>query len=292
MKARPVRSLLVSAGVIAAAAGASWATVALTSTTSTNTIYACQRTDGADDSAFVRIVSDPSKCKTNERVISWNVQGPKGDPGPAGVPGPAGLPGASGPQGVPGNPGAPGPAGPPGPPGLQGLMGLPGANGVDGAPGPKGDPGAQGLPGVQGPKGDPGAAGASVGGILFSSGQFFSPADNSWESFPITLSSAGTYLVHAKGLLIRDALGADSASCSLATFANGQDLLPPADPSTIWIGELKMEFLNLPHGRTVSLAARFDVPSDLPVGALVAMRCFVGNETLTNATIDAVFTNP
>ncbi|HEX4931441.1 MAG TPA: hypothetical protein VFV62_12085, partial [Gaiellaceae bacterium] len=37
-----------------------------------------------------------SSCKKNEIAISWNEQGPKGDPGPAGPAGPAG---ATGPKG-------------------------------------------------------------------------------------------------------------------------------------------------------------------------------------------------
>ena len=114
----------------------------------------------------VRIVGPTEACKANEVLISWNVQGPKGDTGatgPQGPQGPQGAPGTQGPQGVQGNPG---PQGPQGNPGSQGPQGDPGAQGPQGDPGtqgPQGDPGAQGPqgdPGPQGPQGDPGAPGA------------------------------------------------------------------------------------------------------------------------------------
>jgi cysteine-rich repeat protein len=124
-----VRKLMVLAAVLVAGAGISWATAAITQAGSTDVIYACQRQDGSDG-GFVRIVSSAAQCKSNERVISWNVQGPKGDPGPAGAVGAAGPPG---PQGDKGDRGDPGP------------QGVPGEPGAPGAPGPKGDPGAPGA---------------------------------------------------------------------------------------------------------------------------------------------------
>ena len=44
----------------------------------------------------LRVVSDPSECKSRETPISWNQQGPQGFPG---VDGMDGEPGESGPEG-------------------------------------------------------------------------------------------------------------------------------------------------------------------------------------------------
>jgi len=56
-------------------------------------------------------------CPSGMTAITWNQQGPKGDPGPEGPPGP------SGPQGLPGA------TGPSGATGATGPQGSPGANG-------------------------------------------------------------------------------------------------------------------------------------------------------------------
>src|SRR5206468_395683 len=85
MASRATKSLLIAGAVIAGAAGVSWAAVALTAPPATNVIFACQKDDNgnADNGgAFLRVVSDPGQCKKNERVISWNVQGPAGAAGP------------------------------------------------------------------------------------------------------------------------------------------------------------------------------------------------------------------
>ncbi len=65
-----------------------------------------------------------SDCKSGEKFLTWNVQGPKGDRGPQGPAGPKGDTGPAGPAG-PAGPGGPqgdtgpaGPAGPAGPPAL------------------------------------------------------------------------------------------------------------------------------------------------------------------------------
>ena len=75
-------------------------------------------------------------CKRNDRLVSWNIEGPQG------------------PQGVQGSQGEPGVAGLAGP---QGPIGLPGA---DGATGPQGTAGNDGAPGAQGPAGPPGSVGS------------------------------------------------------------------------------------------------------------------------------------
>jgi hypothetical protein len=42
-------------------------------------------------SALIRSIDPGDECRKNERAISWNVQGPQGDPGPAGPPGLSGV---------------------------------------------------------------------------------------------------------------------------------------------------------------------------------------------------------
>ena len=81
-----------------------------------DTITACHKSSGKG----LRIVSDASKCRRGERVLSWNVEGPPGPAGPAGPTGPAGPPGPEG------DPGPAGPAGPQGPP-LESLDALEGS---------------------------------------------------------------------------------------------------------------------------------------------------------------------
>ena len=115
-------------------------------------MYACvNRYSGA-----MRLVRSADQCASTERLVSWNVTGPQGEPGPAGPPGP---------PGIAGDVGEPGPPGPPGPRGEQGDAGEPGSPGADGAPGspgpvgPKGDQGDPGLSGADGEDGDPGPRG-------------------------------------------------------------------------------------------------------------------------------------
>jgi len=110
-------------------------------------IMACVKHDGK-----LRIVADASKCRRNERLVTWSSgsNGGAGPPGPAGATGPAGPAGATGPAGPAG---ATGPAGPTGPQGAAGSTGPAGPVGPAGASGP---PGPAGATGPQGPKGDPG----------------------------------------------------------------------------------------------------------------------------------------
>ena len=119
MPRTPFRALLLT--LLAAAPAGSAVAVARTPHDATGTIQACVRKDGR-----LRLVAENAVCRRRERLVSWNVSGPQGEPGPAGPIGPGGA------------------DGPPGP------------NGADGAPGPSGPPGPQGERGPQGPKGDPG----------------------------------------------------------------------------------------------------------------------------------------
>jgi hypothetical protein len=71
-----------------------------------------------------------SPCQRNDRAISWNMAGQKGDKGDTGVgvPGPQGLTGARGPQGLTGPQGPVGPAGPQEPVKQDFFIGLGGAS--------------------------------------------------------------------------------------------------------------------------------------------------------------------
>jgi len=52
--------------------------IALGSSASAEEIHACVK----KQSGRVRIVSDPGSCKSNEKPLSWNAEGPEGKPGP------------------------------------------------------------------------------------------------------------------------------------------------------------------------------------------------------------------
>jgi Lamin Tail Domain len=73
------------------AAAAAWAALALAGANAEadSVIQACRHPNGG----WVRIVSSEGACRPREQALSWNVQGPKGDPGPEGPPGPEGDPG-------------------------------------------------------------------------------------------------------------------------------------------------------------------------------------------------------
>ena len=73
------------------AAAAAWAALALAGANAEadSVIQACRHPNGG----WVRIVSSEGACRPREQALSWNVQGPKGDPGPEGPPGPKGDPG-------------------------------------------------------------------------------------------------------------------------------------------------------------------------------------------------------
>jgi hypothetical protein len=119
-----ISKYLVSAGFAAMLVLGTWTyTQAVT-----NGISVCVLKNGT-----VHVIGPDFKrddCKTNETLLTWNAQGPKGDQGIQGPVGPKGDTGSSG------------------------------TNGVNGAPGAKGDTGNSGAPGVKGDKGDTGSQGA------------------------------------------------------------------------------------------------------------------------------------
>ena len=133
-------------------------------------IYGCYD----KSSGRLRIVDAERRCGGDERSVTWNDRGRRGDigakgvdgrPGPAGPKGdvgPAGPTGAKGDDGVPGPAGAAGPAGSDGQSGPQGLIGPDGPPGRDGSAGPRGASGPEGPPGPQGERGPAGISGFEV----------------------------------------------------------------------------------------------------------------------------------
>jgi hypothetical protein len=114
-------------------------------TASAQTVRACV----SSPNGRVRLTS--GGCRPNERLIEWNVQGPRGPEGPQGPMGPQGPTGPKGEQGL---------RGADGPQGLAGAQGAQGLRGADGSQGLAGAQGAQGLRGADGPQGLAGAQGA------------------------------------------------------------------------------------------------------------------------------------
>jgi hypothetical protein len=108
-------------------------------------ITACVKSEGK-----LRVVSDASKCRYKEQVLTWSTQG--GTTGPAGPQGPTGPAGPAGPAGPQGEQGPAGPQGEKGDKGDQGAQGAAGAQGPAGAAGPQGPAGAslETLDGLEG----------------------------------------------------------------------------------------------------------------------------------------------
>jgi hypothetical protein len=94
---RAVAAVMAAAGTAAALTGAA---LALGSDAGTEdaVIHACRHANGG----WLRIPAREGACRARERAVSWNVQGPRGEPGPAGPAGPEGPEGPAGPQGDPG----------------------------------------------------------------------------------------------------------------------------------------------------------------------------------------------
>lgn len=85
-----ITRMRVAAAAAGCGAAAGWAAIALAGQgAETDVIHACRHPNGG----WVRVVSAEGACRPREQALSWNVQGPKGDPGPEGPPGPLGDPG-------------------------------------------------------------------------------------------------------------------------------------------------------------------------------------------------------
>lgn len=232
-------------------------------------IYACVNpNDGT-----IRIVSGPTSCKRTERLLSWNIMGPKGDKGDPGPAGPAGKDGAAGPQGeqglqgLQGEQGIPGPVGPrgevgpagsqgpqgevglAGPQGPQGEVGPAGPQGPQGEVGPAGSQGPQGDPGPQGPQGEPGQGIASLNdlqGVACNTGSIVGVLDISYDSsgivtmrcvpilFPLNVTIAGSEY----GKVISAPAGIDCGSECSEEYIQGTliTLTTTGDPYTEFLG--------------------------------------------------------
>ncbi|MEV4423295.1 hypothetical protein AB0L40_25460 [Patulibacter sp. NPDC049589] len=90
----------------------------------------------------MNLTTRKARCPRGQYKVSWNIDGPKGEPGSDG---PSGTDGATGPQGATG---------------ATGAKGDQGATGAVGPAGAKGDTGAKGDPGETGETGATGATGA------------------------------------------------------------------------------------------------------------------------------------
>jgi hypothetical protein len=101
--------------LVAAAIGS----IALATTSATNTLVACAKKSGGD----LRLVGKASACRGNERAVTWNARGAQGPRGPRGRVGARGATGATGAIGTAGATGPAGPAGAQGPGGAQGPAG-------------------------------------------------------------------------------------------------------------------------------------------------------------------------
>jgi hypothetical protein len=62
-------------------------------------VYACVTAK----TGTVRVVKRGTRCRRREQALSWNQQGPKGDPSPGGAKGETGAPGAQGAPGADGS---------------------------------------------------------------------------------------------------------------------------------------------------------------------------------------------
>jgi Collagen triple helix repeat (20 copies) len=105
------------------------------------------------------------QCRPHQIQLTWNIQGPVGEPGEQGIQGPQGVTGPAGevgPQGAVGNAGLPGPAGAKGAPGPTGPQGPTGAVGLIGNTGPDGIQGPQGIQGTPGTNGTNGENGDNI----------------------------------------------------------------------------------------------------------------------------------
>ena len=152
---RVLRLVLVAIVTLAVAAAVAYATIP----DAAGVIHGCYRASLDDQKGQLRIVDDPTSCRSNETEIQWNQQGVAGAPGTNGIDGTTGPPGDTGPTGPAGATGAQGPQGETGATGAQGPQGETGAAGTDGTDGSDGQPGTNGAPGAKGDTGDTGPAG-------------------------------------------------------------------------------------------------------------------------------------
>lgn len=132
--------LLLFSGIIVFICSGVGVFAAVQSKPTTSVIYACTKTNGD-----LRIVASSKSCLKNEKLLSWNVIGPKGEKGAKGDKGDPGDKGSVGPTGAKGDTGATGATGPQGSSGNTGATGATGPTGATGTQGPQGIPGNPGT---------------------------------------------------------------------------------------------------------------------------------------------------
>jgi hypothetical protein len=113
-RSKSLRLSIAALATLGVIAGTAYATVLAPSA---GVIRAC----AAASNGALRAVPAAAKCRTSERVLTWNVAGRPGAAGANGAPGAAGPTGPQGPAGPQGQTGPQGQAGPQGPPGAVTL---------------------------------------------------------------------------------------------------------------------------------------------------------------------------
>lgn len=101
------RGTVVAAITVAAltlVGGVAWATIPAAD----GTINGCYRVSEDDQRGQLRVVNDPTTCRSNEAPIAWSQVGPQGEQGPKGAPGAPGTSGTNGTDGKDGTNGADG----------------------------------------------------------------------------------------------------------------------------------------------------------------------------------------
>ncbi|MGH2933317.1 MAG: hypothetical protein ACRDL2_02210 [Gaiellaceae bacterium] len=106
---RLARLVVVSAAILAGAAGVAYATSSLASSPqATSVIQACENPGNGN---LLVVANNGTNCHANETALTWNVVGPQGVQGPKGDTGASGPQGDPGPKGDTGDTGLQGPAG-------------------------------------------------------------------------------------------------------------------------------------------------------------------------------------
>jgi hypothetical protein len=198
------------------------------------TIYACVNSNDGT----IRIVSNSTSCKKTERLLSWNITGPKGDKGDPGLAVTNGLScwdlNGNGIRDAVEDTNQDGKWDAADCKGEQGLQGIQGVQGEAGPMGQQGEPGAAGSQGPQGPQGEPGQGVASLDdlqGIACHQGsQMAGMMDISYDSTglvtmrcipsamtPLNVTIAGS----GRGKVISTPAGIDCGSTCSTEFAAG-----------------------------------------------------------------------
>jgi hypothetical protein len=282
---RTLAALLAAALVVAGVGGLAGAS----SPAATGEIHACinQHTHVM---RFVNLAV--SACRTGERALTWNRQGPAGPAGPrgprgaTGITGPQGLPGNAGPAGIQGVQGATGPQGPKGDTGATGAAGLPGLQGPQGIAGPMGPQGPRGATGPQGDSGPAGPVGMTWKGawssaVTYKANDVVSSGGSSWIALGANVASIPASWNSSWGLLAAapsgvPGLGTVSRASALA--ANGTGTFAAACPAG-------KSVLSGGYSAVPATGAGITVYANGPDATGTSWRVVAANHTATNETV-------